>query len=68
MPGVRLLLRSVLNFCGGEVRHEKKQEGIGGDVQIEVDEAMHEKPAAGHETGELQGPGKRIVELTQALQ
>ena len=68
MPGVRLLLRSLLNFCGGEVRHEKKQQGIRRNVEIEIDEAMHEKTAAGYETGELQGPGKGIVELAQAHQ
>ena len=57
-----------LDFCGGQVRHEKKQQGIRGNVQIEIDEAMHEKAAAGHQTGKLQHPGKRIVELAQALQ
>jgi len=68
MPRAGWLLRSPLNFCGGKVRHEKKQEGVGRNVQIEIDQAMHKKPAAGHETGELQGRGKGIVELAQALQ
>jgi hypothetical protein len=48
--------------------HEKKQYGIGGDVQIEIDEAVNEEAGAGHETGKLQGPSKRILELAQALQ
>ena len=67
MPGVRLLLRSLLSFCGCEVRHEKKQEGVRRNVEIEIDEAMHKKSTAGHKTGELQGSGKGIVELAQAL-
>ena len=68
MPRVWLLLGSPLNLCGCEVRHKKKQQGVRGNVEIEIDEAMHEKTAAGQETGELQGPGKGIVELAQALQ
>ena len=48
--------------------HKEKQERVRGDVEVEIDEAMHEKPAAGHETGEMQNPGKRIVELAPALQ
>ena len=68
MPGGRLLLRRLPSLCGCEVRHEKKQEGVRGNVEIEINEAMHEKTAAGHETGELQGAGKGIVELAQALQ
>jgi hypothetical protein len=50
------------------VSHEKKQQDIRWNVQIEIDEAMHEKAAAGCKTGELQGSGKGIVELAQALQ
>src|SRR6266850_1035020 len=61
MPGMRLLQRSLPNLCGCEVRHEKKQEGVRGNVEIEIGDAMHEKTAAGHETGKLQGPGKGIV-------
>src|SRR5882724_342610 len=68
MAGGRWLRGSLLDFCGGKVGDEKKQEGVGGDVQIEIDKAMHKKPGAGHETGELQGPGKGIVELAQTLQ
>jgi len=67
MPGLGQRRRSLLNLRCGEVRHEKKQKGVGGNVQIEIDEAMHKKPAAGHQTGELQGPGKGIVELAQSL-
>ncbi len=36
-------------------------------MQVEIDEAMHEKAAAGHQTGKLQRPGERIDELAQAL-
>ena len=60
-------MRRLLNVCGGQMSHEKKQQGICRNVQIEIDEAMHEEAAASDKTGELQGPGKRIVELAQAL-
>ena len=43
----------LLSLCGCEVRHEKKQEDVRGNVEIEIDEAVHKKPTAGHETGEL---------------
>jgi len=66
MAGVRLLRRSLLNFCGGQMSHKKKQDGVGGDVQIEIDEAMNEEAGAGNQAGDLQSSGKRIVELTQS--
>jgi len=49
MAGVRLLRRSLLNFCGGQMSHKKKQDGVGGDVQIEIDEAMNEEAGAGNQ-------------------
>jgi hypothetical protein len=49
------------------VRHQKKEERVRGDVQIEIDEAMHEETGASHQPGELQRPGKGIVELAESL-
>jgi len=49
------------------VGHKKKQERVRRDVKVEVDQAMHEETTAGHQPGELQGPGKRVVELAQSF-
>jgi hypothetical protein len=38
------------NLGGGQVSHEKEQEGVRWNVQIEIDKAMNEKTGAGHET------------------
>ena len=55
------------NLCGCQVSHEKKQHGIHRNMQIEIDETVHEKTDASQETGELQSPGKRIVQPSHAL-
>ena len=52
---------------GGQVSHEKKQQRIGRNVQIKIDEAMHQKASRSQETRELQGPGKGVVELAQSF-
>src|SRR6266478_4154135 len=58
----------MLDFRGCQMRHEKKQKGIGGDVQVEIDETMHKKATRSYQSRELQGPCKGITELTQALE
>src|SRR5260370_31234280 len=50
------------------MRHKKKQKGIGGDVQVEIDETMHEKATCSDQSRELQGRCKGISELVQALE
>src|SRR6266705_3506182 len=50
------------------MRHEKKQQSIGGDVQVEINETMHEKATCSDQSRELQDPCKGITELTQALE
>src|SRR6266581_5173103 len=50
------------------MRHEKKQQSIGGDVQVEIDETMHEKASCCDQFRELQDPCKGITELKQALE
>lgn len=35
---------------GGQVGHQKEKHGVGGDVQIEVHEAVREEAAAGDKT------------------
>src|ERR1700687_5927143 len=57
-----------LYLGGGQVGHKKKQQRVRRDVQVEIDQAMHEEAVASHQPGELQGPGKRIVELMQSFQ
>ncbi len=47
--------------------HKKKQERVRRDVQVEIDQAMHEEAAASHQPGELQGPGKGVVGLAQSF-
>ena len=61
-------LAGLLDFRGGQVSHQEKQQCVRRDMQVEIDEAVHEEAGAGHETGKLQGPSKRVVELAQALQ
>src|SRR6266487_3056894 len=50
------------------MRHKKKQKGIGGDVQVEINETMHEKATCSDQSRELQGSCKGITDLTQALE
>jgi hypothetical protein len=61
LPRGRCELRRLLNLCSSQVSHEKKQQGIHRNVQVEIDKAMHEKAAAGYQTGELQSPGKKLL-------
>lgn len=51
-----------------QVGHKKKQESVSGDVQVEIDQSMHEEAGASHQPGKLQGPGKGIIELAQSFQ
>jgi hypothetical protein len=48
--------------------HKEKQERVRGDVEVEIDEAMHEEAGTSHQPGELQGRGKGVVELAQSFQ
>ncbi len=46
--------------------HEKEKQGVGRDVEIEIYETMDEKATGSHQTRELQGAGKGMIELAQS--
>src|SRR5271163_2559955 len=50
-----------LNFSRGHVAPYKKERGIGGDVQVEIPETVHQEPQAADKRRELQGGGERTV-------
>ena len=57
-----------LDFSGGQMGHQEEEKEIGGDVQIEIDETVHEKAAASDETGELQSAREGLTQLAQSYQ
>ena len=58
----------LLDFRGGEVSHQEKQQYIRRDMQVEIDKAVDEKARASHRTREPQGPCERMIELPKTLQ
>ena len=48
-------LAGLLDFRGGQVSHQEKQQCVRRDMQVEIDEAVDEKTRASQETRELQG-------------
>jgi len=62
-----LLRRSLLNFCGGQMSHKKKQDGVGGDVQIEIDEAVHEEAGAGIKPETCKVPANELLSSRNLL-
>src|ERR1700680_1573279 len=52
---------NLLDFRGGEVSHQEKQQCVRRDMQVEIDETVDEKTRASHQTGELQGSSERII-------
>ena len=52
----------------GQMRHEQEQKKIRRDMQIEIDETMHEKAAACDQPGELQSASKGMIQLAQSHQ
>src|SRR5580658_382010 len=48
----------LLNLASCKICQKKEEEGIGGNVQIEVGEAVGEKSETGHEGGELESGSK----------
>ena len=56
----------LADFRGGQVRHEEKQQSVCRNVEIEIDEAVREKPQARDETRELDGRSKGPYRLRQA--
>jgi hypothetical protein len=61
-------LAGLLDFRGGQVSHQEKQQCVRWDMQVEIDETVDEKTRASHETRELQGSSERIIELPETLQ
>jgi len=61
-------LAGLLDFRGGQVSHQEKQQCVRRDMQVEIDEAVDEKTRASQETGELQGSSERMIELPETLQ
>src|SRR5438445_12715605 len=57
----------LANLDRSQVSHEEKQEGIGWDVQVEVDKTVNQNSGASHQAGELQRPGKRVIDIAQPL-
>jgi hypothetical protein len=57
--------RGRLDVGGRQVSHQEKKKRVRGDVQVEIDEAMHEEAGASQQAGELQGPWKRMMGLAQ---
>lgn len=56
----------LLYFYSREVSHEKEKQGVGRDVEIEIDETMDEKTTGSHQTRELQGAGEGMTALAQS--
>jgi len=57
--------RKLLHVGGCQVRHKEKKPKIGRDVEVEVNQGVHEKSCASHDSGELQGACKRRVILAE---
>src|SRR6266566_2687024 len=67
-PGSGQRSRHRLYLRGCQVGHKEKQEGVRWNMQVKIDQAMHQEACASHQAGELQSSGKRVVQLTQPLQ
>src|ERR1700731_834907 len=48
-------LAGLLDFRGGQVSHQEKQQCVRRDMQVEIDETVDEKTRERQQTGELQG-------------
>jgi hypothetical protein len=57
----------LVDLRSSQVSHEEKEEGVGGNVQVEIDETVNEKAAASHQSAELQSRGKRVIQLAKTL-
>lgn len=60
--------RDLLNFGGGQVSHKEKQQEIGRNVKVEIDQRMYEESGAGDDTGQLQRARKGTTKLPQPQQ
>jgi|SRR5580692_4714537 hypothetical protein len=61
----------LANLRCGQIGHKKKEESIPGNVQIEIDQAMGEKPKTSHKSGELDGGAEgsdRLRETPQGIE
>ena len=38
------------DFTGGEVGHQEEKEGVGGDMKIEINEAVYQKANTPHQS------------------
>src|SRR6266404_6979166 len=64
-----VMARRILgDGSGGEMGHKKKEKGVSGHMEIEVDETVHQKSATGDQAGEVQGGGKGFVGDQQLFQ
>ena len=58
--------RRLLNFGRCQVRHKEKKPEISRDVEVEVDQRMHEQSSTSHDSRKLQGSHKGKVILAEA--
>src|SRR6266436_10036596 len=54
------------NVGSGEICHQKKEQGVARDVEIEIDKTMHEKAGAGDQTRKMESGGEGLVLQKQA--
>src|SRR5689334_6827809 len=57
--------RKLLDFRGSQMRHEEEKPEIGWNMEVEVDQGMHQESGARHSSRDLQGTGKRKVILAK---
>src|SRR5690242_19470378 len=57
--------RGQLNFRGGQMRHQEEKPKVGRDVEVEVDQSMHEESRARNSSRKLQSPWKREIPLPE---
>jgi hypothetical protein len=49
------------NLGGGEIGHQKKEQGVAGDVEIEVDQTVHQESGASDKAGKMERGGEGLV-------
>src|SRR5438270_2199371 len=60
--------RILRNGGGSQMGHQEEKKGVSRHVQIEIDEAVHQKPATGHEAGKMQRGSKGFIRDQQLLE
>src|SRR5690242_15838008 len=57
--------RSLLDLRGGQMSHQEEKPKVGRDVEVEVDQSVHQKSRACNYSGKLQSPGEREITLPE---